>query len=408
MADNAVIIGANLAGGRAAEALRAEGFEGSITLIGEEPCLPYERPPLSKEMLWQPGEQPPSFFFNDGQFYTDQKINLRLNTRVEKLDLPGFRVVLASGEDLPADAILLCTGTSARRLQVQGHELSGVVYLRTYADSLALAARLLPGARVVIVGMGVIGSEVAASAIKLGCEVTCIEPLPVPMARILGTACGHWLAGEHERQGVTVRLATGIARFIGSKGQLEGVVTGDGDVVPADLAVVGIGALPATALAEQAGISVDNGIIVDSFCRTSVPHVYAAGDVANQPGFFGGRVRLETFQNAQNQAIAAAANMAGRETPYECVPWAWSDQYDLNIQVAGQVDDNHETITRGSEAERSFSRFFLQDGVVHGLVTVNRSKDMAVGKKMIERRQAPDRARLADDAVALRTLLAPA
>ncbi|MES2537954.1 MAG: FAD-dependent oxidoreductase [Pseudomonadota bacterium] len=406
MSKTVVIVGANLAGGRAAGALRDEGYDGRIVLVGEEPSLPYERPPLSKEMLWNAGARPDSFYLNDERFYDDQKIELRLASRVDKLDLSRQRVVLASAEEIHADNILLCTGTGARRLTVEGSDLAGVHYLRNVADSVALAARLVPGARVAIVGMGVIGSEVAASAVRLGCEVTCIEPLPVPMARILGSQCGQWLAAEHARHGVSVHLGTVIARFSGSGGRLEAVITGAGDRIPADVAVVGIGAIPAVGLAERAGIRTDNGIVVDRFCRTSVPEVYAAGDVANQPGFFGGRARLETFQNAQNHALAAAANIAGRAVEYQCVPWAWSDQYDLNIQVAGQISDSDEKVMRGDQAQRNFSMFFLHEGVVHGLVTVNRGQDMAAGKRMIERRLAPDKYRLGEGQVNLRTLLA--
>ena len=407
MTQTFVIVGANLAGGRAAEALRTEGFDGRIVLVGEEPWRPYERPPLSKELLWEPDVGLDRFYLQSEEFYADKEIDLRLGMRAERLDLPGGRVVLQSGENIAADKILLCTGGSARMLPVPGADLEGVLCLRTYGDAQILAKGLKPGAKVMIVGLGVIGGEVAASARKRGCEVTAIEAAPVPMARALGPRFGAWLAGVHRDHGVALHLGTGVERFVGEGGKVAGVVTSDGVRHDADMVVVGVGIKPATELAEGAGLMVDNGIVVDRQCRTSNPQIFAAGDVANQPGFLDGRIRLETFQNAQEQGMAAATAMVGKPVEYRRAPWFWSDQYDLNIQVVGCLPADARIIVRGDENSQKFAAFFVQGKFVEGVITVNRPPDMAVGRRLVEQRQEIEAADvLGDESVQLRSLLA--
>ncbi|WP_374527011.1 NAD(P)/FAD-dependent oxidoreductase [Novosphingobium sp.] len=403
--ESIAIVGANLAGGRAAEELRRSGYEGRLVLIGEEPWPPYERPPLSKEFLWNGGVPPDPFFLHDEAWYRNNAIDVRLGMRADALDLAGGGVQLASGELVRADRIMLATGASARRLPVAGAEAENVHHLRTRSDAEGLVAALRPGARIVVVGMGVIGAEIAASARKLGCEVTAIEPGAAPMARMLGARFGTWLAGLHEAQGVSLRLGVVPEALVVDDGWVRAVDCSDGSRVDCDAVVVGIGVAPRVELARAAGIATGNGIIVDRACRTSHPAVFAAGDVADQPGFFGGRARLETFQNASDQATAAAQAMLGRPVEYVSSGWAWTDQYDVNLQVVGRVGDGLSTVIRGSAEARDFSVFCLEGNVVVGALTVNRPRDMSAGRRMVERRHVVDRAMLADEAVPLMQVL---
>lgn len=407
MVETIAIVGANLAGGRAAEALRHAGFDGRVVLIGEEPWRPYERPPLSKELLWGGGQLPDNFFLHDEGWYEANRIELRLGARAEALDLAGGGLRLASDETLRADRILLATGGRARLLPVSGADAPNVHHLRTRDEADRLARDLRPGAHIVVIGMGVIGSEVAASARKAGCEVTAIEPGPAPMIRALGENFGRWLARQHEDRGVCIHFGLGVSSLELEAGMVRAVHCADGRRIACDAVVVGIGIVPAIELAAAAGIAVGNGVIVDRQCRTSHPNVFAAGDVADQPAFFGGRVRLETYQNAADQAVAAAQAMIGQPTDYLRPCWFWSDQYDLNIQVAGRIDDALPMVTRGDADGREFTAFFHDDGVVAGVLTVNRAVDMGVGKRMVERRVVADPALLGDASVPLRELLKP-
>lgn len=401
------IIGANLAGGRAAETLRREGFDGRVLMIGEEPYPPYERPPLSKKLLYDPQPTLNNLYLRDSEYYRTNEIEVCVSSKVVDLDLRRRSVILQCGEELPADKILLCTGGRARRLAVDGAELDGVHYMRTLQDALALQSRLSAGTQVVVLGMGVIGAEVAASMRQLGCEVTAVEPMIAPMMRILGSHYGGWLARVHERNGVRVLLERRVRRLLGANGQIRAVALDDGSKVPADVIVIGVGMEPATELAKAAGIRVNNGVIVDRQCRTSSSMVWAAGDVARQPDFFDPRcqVRMETYQNAQEQGTAAAASLLGKPVDYLRPTWFWTDQYDLNIQLCGRVDDRVVRIVRGDEFSDTFSAFYLRDGVIEGVLTVNRGKDMGAGKRLVEQRASPATAVLADESVPLRTLL---
>ena len=407
--ETVAIIGANLAGGRAAEALRREGFGGSIILVGEEPWRPYERPPLSKDLLWEARQQRDPPFLNDERFYTENGIELCLGCRATELDLASRRIVLSDGRRLFADKVLLCTGGRPRPLKAEGAQLGGVLYMRTLADARALEERLGPGTRVVIIGMGIIGAEVAASARKRDCEVTVVEPATAPMLRLLGNHYGSWLAEKHRRNEVRVLLNTSVQRLVGGGGEVRGVVTGDGRVLPAEVVVVGIGIEPAIELPQAAGLQVGNGVVVDRQCRTSSSGVWAAGDVACQQDFFDseGFVRLETFQNAQDQGAAAAASMVGKAVDYVTPGWFWTDQYDLNIQLCGRIGDGAQRVVRGSEVAEKFSAFFLRGGVVEGVMTVNRPGDMGIGKRLVANRIAAEEGLLADESVPLRSLLAP-
>ncbi|MEP7349893.1 MAG: FAD-dependent oxidoreductase [Sphingorhabdus sp.] len=399
------IVGANLAGGRAAESLRQAGFDGRITLIGEEPWRPYERPPLSKEVLWEPAIVPDNFFLHSEAWYDENRIDMRLGTRVEALDLGAGGVRLSGGEFVTADKVLLATGGHVRKLNLPGADCANVHYLRTRDDADRLTLDLREGARVAIIGMGVIGAEVAASAVKLGCRVTVIEPLAAPMERALGRRFGHWLGDQHQRRGVTTYFNRGATRFKFAGNRVSGVELDDDTFIPCDAVVIGVGIVPATSLALDAGLIVNNGIIVDRRCQTSNPAVFAAGDVAEQDGFFGGRLRQETYQNAADQAHAAALAMLGHEIDY-CKPmWYWSDQFDLNIQFCGQIPAQADVVLRGDIESNAFAAFFLSGETIEGVLTVNKAADMGIGKRLVERRTKACADRLADLDVSLRDLL---
>jgi 3-phenylpropionate/trans-cinnamate dioxygenase ferredoxin reductase subunit len=397
-----VVIGANLAGGRAVETLRSEGFDGRIVLVGAEPDRPYERPPLSKDVLTGESE-PASAFLRPGSWYEEHLIELRLGARATELD-PSGSVSLDDGTRLDFDACLLTTGSRVREIDA-GLSLDGVHYLRTMRDAEAIRDRLAAKPRVVVVGAGFIGAEVAASARMLGCDVTMIEMLPVPLQRVLGDEIGTVYADVHRDHGVDLRLNEGVDRFEGS-GHLEAVVGSSGTRYEADLVVVGVGVVPNVELAEAAGITCDNGIVVDELCRTSAENVFAAGDVAKRPDPWSGRsIRIEHFQNAQNMGPAAARSILGKGDPFDEVPWFWSDQYDDNLQMLGHTSPDAEHVMRGSLADRDFIAFYLEGDRVVAATALNRGKDIAAARRLIERKIAVERRKLADPEVALKDLL---
>ncbi len=368
-----VVVGANLAGGRAAETLRQEGFDGRIVLIGDEPDRPYERPPLSKELLR--GQETP-LFLRDASFY--DVFDLRLGTRVTKID-PSGSVTLAHGEEIAFDACLLATGGRPRTLDIRSAR-----YLRTLRDALDLREALREKPHVVVIGAGFIGAEVAASARTMGCDVTMLEMLDVPLSRVLGPELGRAYADIHRDHGVDLRLGYDVSTH---------------EFAPDDVIVVGVGILPNVELAADAGIECDNGILVDEFCRTSAPKVFAAGDVARPRG----GTRVEHFQNAQNQGAAAAKAMLGSGEPFHEVPWFWSDQYDVNLQILGHPAG--EGIVRGSLDGRDFIAFYVDGPHLVAATAMNRGKDIAIARRLIERRVEVDPKRLLDEDVALRSLL---
>ena len=398
-----VIVGANLAGGRAAEALRSLGFDGRVVLIGAEPDRPYERPPLSKEVVR--GEVPPaSVFLRDEQWYAENDIELRLGVRATALD-PSGSLTLDDGDAIGFDAALLATGGRVRTLDVPGSELDGVRYLRTFRDALDIAGAIERKPRVAVIGAGFIGAEVAASARTIGCDVTIIEMLDVPLQRVLGDDLGATYAQIHRDHGVDLRLGEGVERFEGSD-RVEAVIGSSGRRYPADLVVVGVGIVPNVELAEDAGITCEGGIVVNELCRTSAPKVFAAGDVARRPdAYSGGSIRVEHFQNAQNQGPAAAASMLDRAEPFGEVPWFWSDQYDVNLQMLGHTSPDADRVVRGSIDDRNFVAFFVEGQLVKAAIAMNRGRDIAATRRLIERRIAVDPQRLRDDDVPLKELL---
>jgi 3-phenylpropionate/trans-cinnamate dioxygenase ferredoxin reductase subunit len=397
-----LIVGASLAGAKAAEALRREGFDGRLILVGGETLRPYERPQLSKGYLR--GEiARDTIYVHDAGFYESQGIELRLGRGVEHVDLANSAVVLEGGERVRYDRLLLTTGAAPRRLRVPGRDLEGVYYLRSVEDSDALRARITRGGRVVVVGAGWIGCEVAASARQGGLEVTVIAPDRVPLERVLGAELGtiyHDLHGDH---GVHMLLGTRVAALEGGTA-VERVRTHADQVVDCDLVVVGIGAEPQIGLAAQAGIDVGNGIRVDEHLETSAPGVFAAGDVANAfHPFYGERIRVEHWANALNQGPLAAESMLGRFATYDRLPYFFSDQYDAGMEYTGFARDWDRVVFRGDPTTREFVAFWVLEGRVVAGMGMNVWDVMGPIERLIRSRLIIDD-RLADPEVPLERL----
>ena len=378
-----VIIGAGQAGGQAAASLRREGFEGRIVLVGDEPYIPYQRPPLSKKFM--AGEMPlERLYFKPQEFFDTQNVELRLDTNATGLDAAKKEVTLCGGIALPYDKLLLATGARVRTINIPGADLGGIHYLRNIEDVQGIQANFKEGASLVIIGGGYIGLEVAAVAVKRGIKVTVLEVADRVLQRVTSPAMSAFFEKVHVEEGVDIRTGTGIAAFAGAGGKLDHVMTEDGEKLEADFAVVGIGVLPNEDLAEDAGLAVENGIVVDETGRTSDPHIYAVGDCANLPlEVIGRRIRLESVQNALDQAKVAAANMAGNPKTYNEVPWFWSDQYELKLQMAGINQGYDQAILRGNPDDRRFATFYLKQGTVIAVDAVNSPPDYMIGRKLI-------------------------
>jgi len=396
-----VIVGAGHAGGRAAQAMRAAGFAGSVILIGEEAYEPYERPPLSKELL-QTDDGLERARLHEPAWYEEHDIELLTGQAATAIDTGAKTVTLTDGGTLTYDKLLLTTGARVRELPLSGADLPEVHYLRDYDDTQAIRARLTADARVVVIGGGFIGLECAASSRARGCAVTVLEAADRLMGRAVAPEVGKHFEELHQGHGVDLRLGVKI-KSIDGYGKVASVVLEDDDPVPADLVVIGIGIVPNVELAQAAGIACENGITVDAFGRTSDPHVWAAGDVANQPNaFLGRRLRLESYQNAQDQAMAVARNMVGEEpAPYEDTLWVWSDQYDVNLQMLGMPEGYDELVWRGDRAAGAFTLFYLADGKIVAVNTVNSGRDMGACKRLIATGKSFDPAQLADPEVKL-------
>jgi 3-phenylpropionate/trans-cinnamate dioxygenase ferredoxin reductase subunit len=397
-----VIVGAGQAGGWAAKTLRAEGHGGRIVLLGAERHPSHERPPLSKAVL--AGEAAPEsthLFKRDEHAAMD--LDFRAGTRATRIDRATKRVELADGERIAYDKLILTTGGTARRLPVPGGDLPRVLYLRTIEDSLAIRAALGPGKKLVVIGGGWIGLEVAATARKLGASVVVVEGLDRLCARTVPPAISEFLRARHERESVEIRLGAGV-KAIEDRGTLV-VRLADGSSLEADAVVAGIGLEPDVALAREAGLTVDNGIVVDEQGRTSDPDIFAAGDCANTPiPCLGRRVRLESWANAQNQAIVAAKAALGQDARYDELPWFWSDQYDVNLQILGLPARWPEPVVRGDPASGSFSQFYLDGDRIVAIVAVNAPRDLRAAKKLVQTGKAVSAASLADPAVLLQRL----
>ena len=365
-----VIVGAGLAGAKAAQELRERGFDGNIAVIGSEPERPYERPPLSKELLRGESERSKVFVHEDG-FYEDQDIELIGARRVCAVDVRSAAVWLDDGRTLDYDKLLLTTGAEPRRLQIPGAELEGVHYLRTLEDCDSLRERIDQGGRLAVVGAGWIGSEVAASARQKGLEVTLIDPLALPNERIFGSEVGAFYRDVHAQHGVTLALGEGVEAFEGD-GRVSGVRTSGERVIECDFAVVGIGVAPRVDLARAAGLAIVNGIVVDERLRTSAPDVFAAGDVANAwHPLYGRQIRVEHWANALNQGPAAARSMLGDPVTYDRVPYFFSDQYDVGMEYSGYASQWDQVVIRGDREAAEFIAFWLKDDRVLAAMNVN-------------------------------------
>ncbi|MCW3007861.1 MAG: FAD-dependent pyridine nucleotide-disulfide oxidoreductase [Solirubrobacterales bacterium] len=389
------IIGASLAGANAAVTLRDEGFDGEILLVGEEPELPYERPPMSKQYL--SGEQPfESTLIHPAELYRERDIELRLGTSVTAVDARERAVVLADGSRLRADAILVATGARSRRPPIPGLELAGIHDLRSRADADALRGEIAPGRRAVIAGMGFIGCEVASVLRAAGVDVVAIEASSTPLERVLGPEVGRVIADMHAEHGVELVLGEGVQSFEGED-RVRAVRTTTGRVVECDFVVAGFGAQPNVEFLEGTGVELANGVVVDAFCRSSVEGIYAAGDVAlHEHPLFGEHIRVEHWRNAIRQGAAAARSILGKGTSYDELHWFWSDQYDTNIQFIGHHHDWDELVVRGSLQERRFVAFYVKDGVPQSAVAVNMARDLRRATELLRARQPVDVALLRD------------
>lgn len=404
MPETIVIIGASLAGAAAAITLRDEGFAGNVILIGAEVHPPYERPPLSKKYL-QGEKMLEEITLRPAAFYAERGIETRFGVRARRVN-PGERVVeLEDGARIPYDKVLIATGVRNRRLPVPGVDLAGIYDLRAVVDADVIRRECGAGRKAVLVGMGFIGSEVAATLRQLGVEVAVVEPLKVPLSHILGEAVGCVFADFHREHGVQMYFEELVTGFEGN-GRVERVVTNRGRRLECDFVVVGVGVEPVTDLVAGAGVEIDNGIVVDEYCRTNVEGIYAAGDVANHYHPLVGRhLRVEHYQNAISQGLAAARNMLGQQYPYAEVHWFWSDQYEHNIQYAGFHGEWDEFVVRGSLQERNFVGFYLRDQRIGAAVAMNRGKDVRLAMPLIQAGVRVEAEKLADESVKLRSLM---
>jgi 3-phenylpropionate/trans-cinnamate dioxygenase ferredoxin reductase component len=397
-----VIVGASLAGAKAAQTLRDEGFEGQVVLVGAEEERPYERPSLSKDYVRGEAEAP--VYVHDAGFYADHGIDLRLGRTAVEIDAAANEVALDDGERLRYDRLLLTTGAEPRRLAIPGGELDGVHHLRSVGDSDALRERLDRGGSLVVVGAGWIGAEIAASARQRGLEVTVVAPETVPLERVLGSELGGVYRDVHAERGVRLLLGGGVEAFEGD-GAVERVRTSDGGQLECDFVLVGIGASPRVQLAARGGLATGDGILVDECLQTSVPGVFAAGDVAcARHPFYGRPIRVEHWDNALRQGPVAARNMLGAEEPYDSLPYFYSDQYDVGMEYTGFAPAWDRVVFRGDPASREFIAFWLAgDHVVAGM-NVNVWDVVDPIQRLIRDRSSIDDARLADPDMPLEQL----
>jgi 3-phenylpropionate/trans-cinnamate dioxygenase ferredoxin reductase subunit len=408
-----VIIGASLAGASAAAALREGGFDDELQLIGAESQPPYNRPPLSKGYL-RGEERFEDQLVKPSGYYAEQSIGLRLGIRATAIDPKRKVIGLDGGEEVPYDRLLVATGGRNRTLSAPGADLQGILQLRTVEDCDRIRAAARAGGRALVVGLGFIGSEVAASLRQLGVRVAAVEGHPVPLARVLGAEVGEVLAGIHREKGVELVLEDSVAAFEGA-GRVERVRTKKGRILECDLVVAGIGIVPNSELLAAAGAAVDNGVLVDERCRTSLPDVFAAGDVANHLHPIFGRLRVEHWNNGYQQGRAAARSMLGGTQPYDYLHSFWSDQYEHLIEYVGFAAGWDRLVFRGRPESRKFLGFYLKDGLVRAAVGLNRGGDpedpkadseLKVVADLIRRRVPVDAAKLADEDVDLRRVAA--
>lgn len=400
-----VVIGGSHAGHQVAIAARAAGFEGAITVLSDERELPYQRPPLSKAYLM--GKQPrEALLFRPAIFYEEQRIDMRLGVTATAIDRAARTVACDDGTVLPYAKLVIATGTRVRPLTVPGAELGGVHYIRTLADIDAIMAELDHIKSVVVIGGGFIGLEGAAALKTMGREVAVVELADRLMARGVGATVSAFFADYHRKQGVDVRLSTGVESLAGENGKVTGVVLGGGEVLPADLVIVGIGVLPNQEIAAAAGLTCANGIVVDEFTQTSDPDILAVGDCAQFEGrFFDGPLRLESVQNATDQARTAGATVAGEKKPYDAAPWFWSDQFDVKLQMTGITAGHDKEIIRGDVAAGEFSVFYFKGDKWLGTDTVNQPANHIGSRRLLDAGYPLSQGEAADEGLALKDLV---
>jgi len=407
MLQQIVIAGGGQAAVQAVDTLRRKGFAGELTVVGDEPWLPYQRPPLSKKYLAGALERE-RLLIRPAQFFAERQVHTQLGRRVSEIAPREQHVRLDDGLVLPYDALVLATGSRPRRLPAPGADLAGVHYLRTIADADRIRAECAAGGRMVIIGGGYIGLEVAATVRGLGLEVTVLEMAARVMSRVTCAEISAFYEAEHARQGVrihcneTLRALHGEAR----SGRVRAVLTEAGREYPADVVIIGCGVVPADELARAAGLTCENGVVTDVHCRTSDAAIYAAGDCASHLNRqYGRHLRLESVDNAFEQGTTVALNLLGAATPHDKLPWFWSDQFDLKLVIVGVAQGFDSVILRGSAATRSFSACYLRGGELIAIDTVNQPKDQMAARKLIAAHARPDPDKLADAAIALRDTL---
>ena len=396
-----VIIGCGQAGGQAAASLRQEKYEGPITMIGQEPYIPYQRPPLSKQYL--SGEQEKEkLSLRQESFYSEKEINLKLETSVLSLDPHKKELQLENDETVTYDKLLVATGGRPRKLEVDGHTLKGIHYLRNIDDVDAIKTQMNTSQNLVIVGGGYIGLEVASVAIKRGLTVSVLEMESRILERVTTEQMSAFYHQLHTDEGVNILTSTQAKAFKGSE-TVESVVCGDHEI-PADLVIVGIGILPNTEMAEAAGLETNNGLVVDEHCRTSNEHIFAAGDCTNHPNpILNRRLRLESVPNAMEQGRVAASNMLGGSKSYASMPWFWSDQYEHKLQMVGFSKDSDQSVVRGDMESKSFTVFYLKDDSIIAADSVNNPKEFMASKQLVGKKTSIEA--LADTSIELKTLI---
>lgn len=402
--ENIVIIGGGQAGGTCAMELRKKGFEGSITIVSEENHIPYKRPPLSKT-YFSGDTGLDGLYVMKAEKLEAANINCRLGTVVEAIDRDAQLVKIAGGESLPYDRLVIATGSRPRPLPLEGADKPNVFLFRGIDDVDAIRAQCAEGKKVVIIGGGFIGLEVAAVAVKQGMQTTVIEGMDRVLARVTAEPTSMFYEKEHRAAGVDLRTGVGVSALEGAD-NITHVVMADGSKIETDIVIIGIGILPNVELAADAGLDVDNGITVDAYCRTTDENIYSAGDCANHHNpFYDTRLRLESVQNAMDQARVIAANIMGEEVVYDAQPWFWSDQYDLKLQMVGISTGFDNAVVRGNPDDRSFAVCYLKDGQLIAMDAISRPKDFMMAKKLIAARITPDPTKLADESVELKSLL---
>ena len=401
--ESVVIVGAGQAGGETAAELRRQGFAGKVTIVGEEPHVPYKRPPLSKTYL-SGGATKESLYVLSAAAMEKANIEFIGGVRATAIDRKAKTLALSDGRSLPYGKLMLATGGRPRLLEIPGADLPGIHVVRGIGDVDAIREKFTAGKRLVIVGGGYIGLEVAAVATKAGLTVTVLESAPRVLQRVTAPEMSAFYQDVHAQAGVDVRTGVQIAAFE-QQGDAIHVKLVGGDV-EGDLVIVGIGLIANTELASEAGLEVDNGIVVDEFTRTSDPDIHAAGDCTTHPSeFLGRKVRLESVQNAMEQGRAGALNMLGKATKYANVPWFWSDQYDLKLQMVGMSGGYDQVVLRGDPAKRSFGAFYLKDGHVIAVDTVSRPQEFMLAKKIVALKAKIDPAKLADESIPMKDLV---